>query len=70
MGWSYASCYVQYVDMCHIAIGIQLPMLLFVTIVVQSQEYNRVMQLISVDDQKNLQLLAESCLLEYQQQND
>ena len=53
MGWSYDSCYVQLVDICHIAFGIQLPMLLFVTIGVQNQEYNRVMQLISVDNQKN-----------------
>jgi hypothetical protein len=41
MFWSIASCHIELVHICHIAIG------------TQSQEYNKVMQLMTIDNQKN-----------------
>ena len=37
IGWSHTSCHLELVDICHISIG------------TQSQEYNRVMQLMTID---------------------
>ena len=38
MGWCYASCHLDLVDVCHIATG------------TQSQECNRVIQLMTIDE--------------------